>query len=140
MTTVHKVGAIAGALALTVIGTACTSTPASSSTTTTTTSSSPLPTTTSVRAAVGVVTGTAAACIGPLPPVPPAAIHVTIRLYAGVNGGGRPVASERVVAGTKYGFSVAPGPYEVVDAGLGQHSVSVRAGGVVTANFVDLCS
>jgi hypothetical protein len=48
------------------------------------------------------------------------------------------VASETVRSGAKYRFSVPPGAYRLI-GWWGSRDVKVRAGHVVTANFMNTC-
>jgi hypothetical protein len=81
----------------------------------------------------GVVTGVVQACEGVEVPAGEI-IHVKVRLYSESKG----IASQTVVSGTKYRFSVSPGTYRVTDR-WGSKVVTVRAGRIVTANFWNSC-
>ena len=89
-------------------------------------------TTRSTSPSTGVVTGVAEACEG----IAPAGrtFHVKVSLYSA----SKPVASETVVSGSRYRFSVTPGTYQV-KGWWGSRSETVRAGVVVTDNFMDIC-
>jgi hypothetical protein len=66
--------------------------------------------------------------------LPPGTIlHVTVSFQ-----GSAAVASETVRSGAKYRFSVPPGVYQVI-GWWGSRRVIVRAGHVVTANFMNTC-
>ena len=88
--------------------------------------------TTSTAKPTGVVTGVAYACEGAVLP-PGTILHVTVSLQ-----GSAAVASETVRSGAKYRFSVPPGVYQMI-GWWGSRRVIVRAGHVVTANFMNTC-
>ncbi len=90
------------------------------------------PTTAAGTPSVGVVTGIAEPCEGP---VADRTVHVKVRLYSG----SALVSTETVRAGAEYRFSVSPGPY-LVTGWWGSKPVVVRAGRVVTFDVVDNCS
>jgi CubicO group peptidase (beta-lactamase class C family) len=80
----------------------------------------------------GVVTGVAYACEGAVL-LPGTILRVTVSLQG--SGAG---VSETVRSGAKYRFSVPPGVYQVI-GWWGSRRVIVRAGYVVTANFMNTC-
>jgi hypothetical protein len=81
----------------------------------------------------GIVTGVVQACAGVQVPAGEI-IHVKVSLYSG----SKRVASETVVSGTKYRFSVSPGTYRLT-GWWGSKGVTVRAGRSVTVNFWNPC-
>ncbi len=89
--------------------------------------------TTSTVKRTGVVTGAAYACSG-LPPFITGRQEVKVSLYSG----SKRVASETVVSGTRYRFSVSLGSYRVT-GWWGSRTVAVRADRTVTANFMSYC-
>jgi CubicO group peptidase (beta-lactamase class C family) len=89
--------------------------------------------TTSTAEPTGIVTGLAFACSG-LPPFVTGRQEVRVRLYSG----SRRVASETVVSGARYRFSVSPGLYRVT-GWWGSRIVAARAGRTVTVNFMNYC-
>lgn len=80
---------------------------------------------------MGGVTGLAGACVNQFPPndLPS---QVMVLLYSGPIL----VESSLVRSGARYRFSVAPGAYDVA-GWWGRRAVTVRAGRVATANFVN---
>ena len=89
--------------------------------------------TTSTVKPPGVVIGATYACSG-LPPFITGRQEVKVSLYSG----SRRVASETMVSGTKYRFSVSPGSYRVT-GWWGSRTVAIRAGRTDTANFMNYC-
>jgi len=83
----------------------------------------------------GIVTGVVQACEG---------VAVTageirhVKVKVSLYSGSKRVASETVVWGTKYRFSVSPGTYRLT-GWWGSKGVTVRAGRTVTDNFWNLC-
>jgi photosystem II stability/assembly factor-like uncharacterized protein len=92
-----------------------------------------VPTTSSSVKPTGVVTGVVQACEGVQVPAGEI-LHVKVSLYSG----SKRVASETVVSGTKYRFSVSPGTYRLT-GWWGSKGVRVRAGRIATANFMNYC-
>jgi hypothetical protein len=90
-----------------------------------------VPTTSTAKPPVGGVTGLAVACVNQFPPndLPS---RVMVLLYSGPIL----VESSLVRSGARYRFSVAPGAYDVA-GWWGRRAVTVRAGLVATANFVN---
>jgi len=87
-------------------------------------------------AADGVLTGRAAACVGPGGMKPPARVDVF--------RGGRLVATEVVPGGGIYRFVLAPGRYMVSNTGVPepgrpQQAASVAVGSTVHIDIPDLC-
>ena len=82
---------------------------------------------------IGVVTGVVQVCEGVQVPAGEI-LHVKVSLYSG----SRRVASETVVSGAKYPFSVSPGTYRLT-GWWGSKGVRVRAGRIATANFMNYC-
>ena len=80
----------------------------------------------------GIVTGVAEVCEG----VQVEILHVKVKVS--LYSGSKRVASETVVWGTKYRFSVSPGTYRLT-GWWGSKGVTVRAGRTVTDNFWNLC-
>ena len=81
----------------------------------------------------GVVTGIVQACEGAL--VKSGTIpHVRVSLYSG----SKRIATEMVRSGAKYRFSVSPGAYRLT-GWWGSKAVTVRAGCIVTDNFLSPC-
>jgi len=80
----------------------------------------------------GIVTGVAEVCEG----VQVEILHVKVKVS--LYSGSKRVASETVVWGTKYRFSVSPGTYRLT-GWWGSKGVTVQAGHIVTVNFWNPC-
>ena len=94
-----------------------------------------VPTTSSTVKPTGVVTGVVQACVGV---AVPAGEILRMKVKVSLYSGSKRVASETVVWGTKYRFSVSPGTYRVT-GWWGSKGVTVRAGRAVTDNFWNAC-
>ena len=91
--------------------------------------------TTSAAKPTGVVTGVVQACEGV---AVPAGEILRMKVKVSLYSGSKRVASETVVWGTKYRFSVSPGTYRLT-GWWGSKGVTVQAGHIVTVNFWNPC-
>ena len=80
----------------------------------------------------GIVTGVAEDCEAAQVEI----LHVKVKVS--LYSGSKRVASETVVWGTKYRFSVSPGRYRLT-GWWGSKAVTVQAGHVVIVSFWNLC-
>ncbi len=127
---VRKLGLVVMIVSAVTLG-ACSSTPATSPSSSSRPSSTSRATTTTMKPAVGVVTGIVQPCTG-LASFAPS--HVKVQLYSSSTL----VASDTVRADAKYRFSIAPGSYRL-KGWWGFRTAVIRAGRTLTVNFPDLC-